>query len=363
MNHIFLSYSRRDTDMMQRLRDDLRRAQLAVWTDENLKPGTPSWKQAIESALDAAGCVVVILSPDAKGSKWVKEELNYAENQGLRIFPVLVAGDEKSAVPFGFSASQWVDIRDLETYNRGVMSLISSLCNYLEVGDPTRFMEEARVPDKVAEYATDPNTVPPSPAPEPIASVPVDAYGRLDVYWPDGGLETYPLNLDHIGIGRSTGNTICLESDSISRYHLVISREHGQVLITDLDSVNGTYIDGVKLASNQPFPLKGREEIQIGILRIIYQPQQSLTLIPPQLELVMGGGMATLQWQAINGAQHYRLERSANARFTVPDVAYEGEKTHYQHYAVSLKGHYYRVKALAPGLPDSEWSNVVEFLR
>ncbi len=363
MNHIFLSYSRRDTDMMQRLRDDLRRAQLAVWTDENLKPGTPSWKQAIESALDAAGCVVVILSPDAKGSKWVKEELNYAENQELRIFPVLVAGDEKSAVPFGFSASQWVDIRDLETCNRGVMSLISSLCNYLEVGDPTRFMDEARVPDKVAEYASAPKTVPPSAAPEPIVSVPVDAYGQVAVYWPDGQLETYPLNQDHIGIGRSTGNTICLESDTISRYHFLISREHGQVLITDLDSANGTYIDGAQLVSNQPVALNGGEEIQIGILRIVYQPLLPLTLNAPVLELVIGGGMATLQWQPVNGAQQYLLERSANARFTVPDVAYEGEKTCYQHYAVSLKGHYYRAKALAPGLQDSEWSNIVEFLR
>jgi hypothetical protein len=96
------------------------------------------------------------------------------------------------------------------------------------------------------------------------------AYGRLDVFWPDGRIETYPLNEDIVSIGRSTGNTIVLDTDTISRYHVNIGREGKQIFIRDLESVNGTFVDGVKLEKDENHPLRGGEEIQIGYLRIAY---------------------------------------------------------------------------------------------
>lgn len=96
------------------------------------------------------------------------------------------------------------------------------------------------------------------------------AYGRLDVFWPDGLLKTYLLSDSNISVGRSAGNTIALDTDTISRYHLSISRKDGAVYITDLDSANGTYIDGVKLGHDQAHQLFGGEEILMGELRVIY---------------------------------------------------------------------------------------------
>src|SRR5215207_9631184 len=96
------------------------------------------------------------------------------------------------------------------------------------------------------------------------------AYGRLDVFWPDGQFMTYPLSEANVSIGRSTGNTIALETTNISRYHLNLTYDSGQVYVTDLDSANGTYVDGVRLPGNQPQPLYGGEEIQIGDLRVLY---------------------------------------------------------------------------------------------
>jgi hypothetical protein len=96
------------------------------------------------------------------------------------------------------------------------------------------------------------------------------AYGRLDVFWPDGKIETYTLNEDNVSIGRSTGNTIVLDTDTISRYHVNIGRDNSQVFLRDLDSANGTFVDGVRLENNERLPLNGGEEIQIGYLRLIY---------------------------------------------------------------------------------------------
>ncbi len=96
------------------------------------------------------------------------------------------------------------------------------------------------------------------------------AYGRLDVFWPEGQFKTFLLVDNSISVGRSTGNTIALETTTISRYHFSITHDGQQVMLTDLDSANGTFIDGEKVNPNQARPLDGGEEIQIGHLRIIY---------------------------------------------------------------------------------------------
>jgi serine/threonine protein kinase len=123
--HIFLSYSRADSDLMARVRDELSSSGFKVWTDGNLTPGTPSWKDGIEQAIEGAGCVVVILSPDSKQSEWVKRELDYALAYGLPIFPVLARGDERSAVPFALISTQRVDIR--EQYAQGIQNLMNAI--------------------------------------------------------------------------------------------------------------------------------------------------------------------------------------------------------------------------------------------
>ena len=47
-------------------------------------------------------------------------------------------------------------------------------------------------------------------------------YGRLDVFWPEGIIRSFPLSEDNVSVGRSSGNTITLENNTISRYHFTI---------------------------------------------------------------------------------------------------------------------------------------------
>jgi pSer/pThr/pTyr-binding forkhead associated (FHA) protein len=96
------------------------------------------------------------------------------------------------------------------------------------------------------------------------------AYGRLDVFWPDGKIENISLKADNISIGRSPGNVIPLDTDSLSRYHVNIYRDAAGVFIQDMESANGTFVDGTRLQPNQPLTLSGGEEIQIGVLRMIF---------------------------------------------------------------------------------------------
>lgn len=135
-HHVFISYSRRNADIMRRIHADLLAAELLVWTDENLIPGTESWKNAIENAIQNAGCVVVILTPDSKQSIWVERELDYARACALPIIPVLARGEnEVSAVPFELINAQRVDIRG--DYAGNIRHLITAVRDSIDrPGEP-----------------------------------------------------------------------------------------------------------------------------------------------------------------------------------------------------------------------------------
>lgn len=154
--HIFLSYSRHNTALMQRLAQDLRTADFTVWIDEGIEPGSASWKIDIEKAIQSAACVVVIFSPSARTSRWVRAELDYAESQSKPIFALLAEGEESTAVPFGYSTHQWIDLRDPDAYPANFERLKNAISQTLNEKAPvapitrTQLMPAADVPAKTA---------------------------------------------------------------------------------------------------------------------------------------------------------------------------------------------------------------------
>lgn len=130
-HHVFLSYSRRDLHIMQKLRDDLRRHAFRVWTDESLELGTAGWESAVTRAIKNSSCVVVILSPDAERSEWVHREVAMAESLELHILPVLVRGNEGNAVPLRLMSHQWLDAR--YEYDPALQSLVESIRRHVDV--------------------------------------------------------------------------------------------------------------------------------------------------------------------------------------------------------------------------------------
>lgn len=98
-------------------------------------------------------------------------------------------------------------------------------------------------------------------------------YGRLDVYWPDGPIESYQIDKPSTAIGRSSGNDIVLDTTAVSRYHVSLTRKDSQTILVDLGSANGTYLDGERITPHEPYTLRGGEEIQIGDIRLIFQPE------------------------------------------------------------------------------------------
>jgi len=125
MHDIFLSYSRTDNEIMQKVKQTFKDAGFTVWTDEGIEAGTRSWKRAIQQTILDTGCMVCILSPEAADSRWVQEELDFAELHEKPIFLILAKGDQRDSIPFGYSSHQWIDIRIEADYSNNIADLVT----------------------------------------------------------------------------------------------------------------------------------------------------------------------------------------------------------------------------------------------
>ena len=68
--HVFVSYSRANSDFANKLMRDLQAQGIGVWIDHTgIQPGTPNWERAIREAIDTAFAIVLVASPESAQSK------------------------------------------------------------------------------------------------------------------------------------------------------------------------------------------------------------------------------------------------------------------------------------------------------
>src|ERR1700724_2781697 len=80
---------------------------------------------------------------------------------------------------------------------------------------------------------------------------------------PDAGRK-YPLAGDCNVLGRQYDSHICLTGKAISRQHAQILCRDNAFFVEDLDSSNGTFLNGIRLGAHAPTPISHRDTLQIG---------------------------------------------------------------------------------------------------
>ena len=86
---IFISYSRRDQEFVTRLASDLHAQVAGVWFDQSTIQAGQKWHDEIMEGIRECKAFVLVLSPDAMESRYVREEVNKALELGKTIFPIL----------------------------------------------------------------------------------------------------------------------------------------------------------------------------------------------------------------------------------------------------------------------------------
>ena len=101
-----------------------------------------------------------------------------------------------------------------------------------------------------------------------------------------GPLKGAVLNLtqDEMTIGRLSGNGVSIPDMALSRRHCAIKREAERFLISDLDSRNGSFVNGIPVKNR---PLEHGDQIEIGdstLLFLLQEGEIQLPSTPVQLD-------------------------------------------------------------------------------
>jgi phosphoserine phosphatase RsbU/P len=80
---------------------------------------------------------------------------------------------------------------------------------------------------------------------------------------PEAGRK-YPLAGDCTVLGRQYDSHICLTGKAISRQHARILYQNNAYIVEDMESSNGTFLNGLRLEANVPTAISDHDRLQIG---------------------------------------------------------------------------------------------------
>lgn len=84
----------------------------------------------------------------------------------------------------------------------------------------------------------------------------------------DATVQTYVFDKEVMNVGRGRDNDVIIENLSVSRNHLRIKRQGEKFILTDLNSANGTYVNGKRV---QKVELLDEDVVTLGKHRLLFQ--------------------------------------------------------------------------------------------
>ncbi len=121
---VFISYARADSiAFVDRLESDLKGQQFHPWVDRHGLEGGQEWMEIIQEAIDDCLALVVVVTPAAVQSQYVRMEYRYAARHGKLVIPALHLPTPRT--PMDLDILQWVDFQ--AGYEEGLRRLVQAL--------------------------------------------------------------------------------------------------------------------------------------------------------------------------------------------------------------------------------------------
>ena len=142
MSDVFISYSRKDIDFVQRVFDVLTARDRDPWADWQDIPPTADWLDEIYQGIEAADSFLFVISPDSVISEICTLEIEHAIKHNKRLVPIV--WKDASDVHQSMSAHNWVFLREEDDFEANFELLIDALDTDLEyVKEHTRLLTRA----------------------------------------------------------------------------------------------------------------------------------------------------------------------------------------------------------------------------
>ena len=213
------------------------------------------WEQQIRQALAQADWFAVVLSPDAVKSEWVQAEVHWALRTSAVAsspsWPAPASPPTRTCV--SARSSSWTSARIRPRRSGNWAQLI-----------PGRGARQAKSASRIA---------PPQQLEQmTVISKRREASVRLRIETADGATREETLKIQNSAVvGRTADADLTLRDDYVSRKHAriaVVPDLHGAHLtLMDLESANGTLLNGSGVVTEQPLAVGDR--IDVGNTRVV----------------------------------------------------------------------------------------------
>ena len=109
----------------------------------------------------------------------------------------------------------------------------------------------------------------------------------------------HPMTDECITVGRAVENDIVITSKRVSREHARVRREGWRVLLEDLGSTNGTYLNDERI--HTPTALQDDDQIKIGdVILVFHDPDVTYRDTPfPELEVDLAAGIVRVDRRVV----------------------------------------------------------------
>lgn len=272
---VFLSYSRVDRAAAKHIADCFGAEGINVWWDAALQSGQ-TFDEVIERRLKEAKAVVVLWSPRSVASRWVRAEATLADRHN-KLVPAIIENCDR---PIAFELTHTADLSEWtgDTSDVAWRTFVDDVRRLVQRDDEAAEAEAAAKPVRppagagLSRFADPPIPRPQHVGPQPDdisfslanrraappPAAPEDAQDEfhcLKLIGGEQGEELFVLGSASLKIGRSAPADIIIAHPSISREHCLIGLANDELLVTDLNSTNGTFIDGVRVARATILPV------------------------------------------------------------------------------------------------------------
>ena len=269
---IFISYSRQDATIANELARILERGGHDPFIDRELLPGQ-HWKTVLQKQLDRCDAFVYALSPDSLDSEWCQWEYHEAVRQNKPIIPIKVR--DFSTFPEAIKSVGDIQILDmtLGITSDSAAALMGGLFHVREnspkteavptepsratlranpKANPIQLNSLPRLDEHDSSDNTEPLTRLPMPLKNPLPKG-VRAILRI-IESPTVDAADYRIYTTKYEVGRSSKTDLQIKEKRVSKQHITLYWSNGKFRITD-NSLNGTWLNGERLTSNQSYTL------------------------------------------------------------------------------------------------------------
>jgi pSer/pThr/pTyr-binding forkhead associated (FHA) protein len=310
---VFLSYSREDRAAARHIAESFAAEGISVWWDAALQSGQ-TFDEVIEQRLKEALAVVVLWSPRSVTSRWVRAEATLADRKNKLVPAIIEACDRPIAFELTHTAdlSSWTgDIAD-PTWRRFVQD-VRRLIDQAKIADqpvaaeakPRSFVparerrirpappvsRERLVPgndDVIFAAAKRRNEAQSAEKPVAAAAVPAIIEDEADEFHclrvTDGmdSEDVFVVGPSGLRIGRKAPADAVIAHASVSREHCMVGLANDELLVSDLSSTNGTYIDEQRIGRSAVLPVGSVLRVgQVSLTHEVLSREEALQWIDP----------------------------------------------------------------------------------